>query len=494
MPIANLSGQSVQNGVVQIGKVKTDIVARFNERLVSQAYHDVMIRSRNAELFRVKHQCLLNADIEPRQYCVPAVYPSVSVLQVLGGELIRRCEFSHDGRMLCILFDNGVKSMEWNAEGQVWQLLDDIRAEIDSKGHFLIKPLAIYLTLVDMINQCDRFVASRIDSRDCADTLGRGATCGYLSVVKKLVCAGALPDLVGNLDELTALQRSIRSNYFSMVEYLARQNADVNKLEPSVENITPIQRAAMNGNSKLIQLLIEYGADYEATNVYGESSLCHAIRAHDLDSVNVLLAHNVICDFSTDRQIGVFAPFSVDTGAAPLHMAVHEGSYPILKRLLQHGVDMNIKTTGWGDTALKKAYWGETHGDPIKMTALLLSYGAEINAPAIFSHPEKPLSSVKKHFSAMLVLAMHLYQGDVGQSLIDTLDGRKLKIPARIKNRTINSLLALAAQRIWLSLWCSMGLRMIEWLYVNDKKEIMRRLSITDEKVDYLRFGSLLHE
>ena len=492
MPIAKLSGQSVQNDVVQIGKVKSDIVARFNERQVSQAYHDAMIRRRNAELFRAKHQCLLNADIEPHQYCVPAVCPSASVLQVLGEEPIRRCEFSHDGCMLCILFDNAVKSMEWNAEGQVWRQLDDIRAEIDSKGHLMIKPLAIYLTLVDMINKCDRFVKSLINSRDCADTLGRGATCGYLSVVKKLVSAGALPDLVANLDELTALQRAIRSGYSSMAEYLLRQNADVNKLEPGIESVTLIQRAAMNGNSRLIQMLIEYGADYEATNVYGESPLCHAIRAHDFDSVNLLLSLNVKCDFCTDRLIGVFAPFSVDEGAAPLHMAVHEGSYPILKRLLQHGVDMNIKTKGWGDTALKKAYWGETHGDPVKMTALLLSYGAEINAPAIFSHPEKPLSSVKRHCSAMLVLAMHLYQGDVGQPLIDTLDGRKLKIPARVKSRTMNSLPALAAQSIWLSLWRSMELRMIEWLYVSDKKEIMRELSLTDEKVDYLRFGSLL--
>ncbi|WP_211825775.1 ankyrin repeat domain-containing protein [Kistimonas asteriae] len=393
-----------------------------------------------------------------------------------------------------MLFDNGIKSLEWNVENKVWQLADDIRVNIDdSKGGAEVTLLAIYftLTVTDVMNTRGRHIEELGSYRVCAQALQKASRCGCLPVVRKLVEAGVSPDLVNDSGELTALQLAVVWNQISEAEYLIRHGADVNRLEPGLEGITSVQRAAINGNADIIKLLIRSGADYEAPNVVGESPLCHAIRSHDLDSVDVLLNYNAACNFVTSRQVSEFHPFSVDHGAAPIHIAVHEGICPIIKRLLQHGVNINIKTKGWRYTALKKAFWGETHGDPVKVMALLLSYRAQIDSPDIFSHSEKPRIDAQQSRSVLVVLAMLLYQGNVGRALVNALDGRMFSILAQGDRLNVNSLHALVAQRIWESLWHSMGLRMMEWLYVNDYDEIRRHLGLPDKKIDFLRFGSL---
>ena len=451
----------VQGVTALSGKSKSAIVGRFNQRLVAQAYYDVRMRIHNAELFCARRRCLLEVDTEPHGYCMPPVCPSVQALQVLEDELIRRCEFSDNGRMLCMLFDNGIKSLEWDFDKKVWQLADNIRVNInDGEGLPVVTPLAIYftLTVTDVINARGRRIGKLGNYRVCAQALQKAACCGCLSVIKTLVKAGVSPDLVNDSGELTAFQLAIMSNQISMAHYLIRHGADVNRLEPGLERITPVQRAAMNGQANIIQLLIRCGADYEAANVVGESPLFHAIRSHDLDSVDVLLNGNSACDVVTNRKIGEFPPFSVDYGAAPIHVAVHEGDCSIIKRLLQHGVNINIRTKGWRYTALKKAFWGETHGDPVKVMALLLRYRALINVDDIFFHSEKSLTDDQRRRSVLLLLAARLFQRDVGRALANTLDGRMLSVPAQSSRLNVNSLHALAAQRIWVSLWHSMGL------------------------------------
>jgi ankyrin repeat protein len=120
--------------------------------------------------------------------------------------------------------------------------------------------------------------------------------------------------------------------------------------------------AKLNLGLKVIQLLLEYGADVNYANQKGQSALTLASYGggHEM-IVNELLNHRANPN-QKDQQQG---------GATPLIMVVKAGNLASAKRLVEMGADVNIKDQN-GNSALRYALSRRDHD----MSILLMKAGA----------------------------------------------------------------------------------------------------------------------
>jgi ankyrin repeat protein len=109
---------------------------------------------------------------------------------------------------------------------------------------------------------------------------------------------------------------------------------------------TGLTVAALQGNERMIDTLINLGANIEATTPSCETPLMLAAQSGDLDSVRTLMRNNANC-FATDKD-----------GWSALHHAVHGPDRPYVQDIIQHliviGVDVNCRSCV-DETPLHKA-------------------------------------------------------------------------------------------------------------------------------------------
>ena len=141
---------------------------------------------------------------------------------------------------------------------------------------------------------------------------------GHQSIVDRLVESGAPLDIftaaaLGRADEIEArLQEDPTS---------ARQQ--------SYDGWTPLHLAAFFGHPAAVTLLLERGADLDATsgNAMRNTALHAAVAGGRVEAALTLI----------DAGAGVNAPDG--GGHTPLHIAAEGGYLPIVESLLQHGAD-----------------------------------------------------------------------------------------------------------------------------------------------------------
>ncbi len=142
----------------------------------------------------------------------------------------------------------------------------------------------------------------------------------------------------------------------------------------------------------MLELLIEAGADVNATNSIGETALTYAVNGGRIECVRILLkaganpnqpAHMLGNAASIGDQEMVLllleagadinAPGTM-TGGTPLDEAISGGHNEVAKKLLEAGADPNIQTDrGAKGTALISA----TRKGNAEMVKLLLKAGAD---------------------------------------------------------------------------------------------------------------------
>jgi ankyrin repeat protein len=118
---------------------------------------------------------------------------------------------------------------------------------------------------------------------------------------------------------------------------------------PDAEGLYPIHRAADQGHSEVIRVLLRAGADVNTPHATVQATpLEYAAMNGHLDAVRTLIAAGATVD-SVDNK-----------GLTPLMWAAKKGQGQVVQELLKHGADVNRKTkTGW--TALRYA---EQNGHP----------------------------------------------------------------------------------------------------------------------------------
>jgi|APSaa5957512622_1039677.scaffolds.fasta_scaffold25166_3 uncharacterized protein len=166
-----------------------------------------------------------------------------------------------------------------------------------------------------------------------------------VNINERAPCSGAAP-----------LDAAIFGDHLPLVRYLIQRGADANGV--GYGDNTALMAAANQGNSEVVELLLNEGADPNlASPVTGETPLhastSHAYKEGMLDCVRLLLSVGANPNVKTKADIPTDRYYR-DTrlvGETPLHLAAAYGDEEMIRSLLQAGADPSIRDDR-GDSAL----------------------------------------------------------------------------------------------------------------------------------------------
>ena len=211
---------------------------------------------------------------------------------------------------------------------------------------------------------------------------------GHLSLVKLFVDMGCHPDFGGDL-RCTPLMAAASNDHLEIVQYLLQMGADPNFQASDQQtywgNKTVIYEAATHGNIRVIQCLIEHGAEVHSATPDGTPMypICAAIENEHLETANFLLGHMDLKKFFTDSN----------GQAVLLCIAAACGSESLVLYLLDHGChpDATQEALSYPFQSKQTALMWASKLKQENIVALLLMYDAGRDAgPSSISGLQAP--------------------------------------------------------------------------------------------------------
>ncbi|XP_027667094.2 LOW QUALITY PROTEIN: protein phosphatase 1 regulatory subunit 16A [Falco biarmicus] len=217
--------------------------------------------------------------------------------------------------------------------------------------------------------------------------------------VRQFLQNGISPDLC-NEDGLTALHQCCIDDYGDVVTVLLEAGADVNARDS--ELWTPLHAAATCGHLRLVQLLIQRGADLLAVNSDGNMPYDLCEDEVTLDCIETSMAEQGITQekieearAATERSMVqeirqlVQAGADLDAprghgGATLLHIAVANGYMEAAELLLEHRAGTSARDEDGWEPLHAAACWGQ-----VQLVELLVAHGADLNGKSVLD--ETPL-------------------------------------------------------------------------------------------------------
>jgi ankyrin repeat protein len=206
--------------------------------------------------------------------------------------------------------------------------------------------------------------------------------------------AGPIHDAVknGNIDE---------------VQWQLDAGVDVN--EESSNGLTPLHYAASAGHNDIVELLIERGANVNATDSgKGGTPLDYAHWGDQEEVIETLNAHNAQREHEKGgKGIGQ---------SSLIHDAALDGDIDEVQRQLDAGVDPNLKSSK-GATPLFYA----VYGGHLEIVELLITRGADVNA---VHHNNSVLHQAHSYNDQEIVELLEVHGAEVANKVSGKGDGK----------------------------------------------------------------------
>jgi uncharacterized protein len=132
-------------------------------------------------------------------------------------------------------------------------------------------------------------------------------------------------------DGTTALIWAVHRDDQPLIERLLKAHANIKTANQY--GATPLLEAAAYGDVKVIEELLAAGADPDTANADGETALMFVARTSNVKAADALLSHGAHVD-ATEKVRGQTA----------LHFAAAESQPAMVKELLRHRADPNLRT------------------------------------------------------------------------------------------------------------------------------------------------------
>jgi ankyrin repeat protein len=199
-------------------------------------------------------------------------------------------------------------------------------------------------------------------SKSGATPLYYAALCGFQDLVENLTVNDPEQVNATGGHYVIPLVAALAAGHFQTAKFLFDNGAHPNVR--GIHNMTPLLSAAFNGDLEMVQVLLKYKADINATfgnywTVLHLALKCQHIVPSLSDVVRLLLEHGV----------DVNARMGDSDHPTPLHLAAEHRRVEAVHVLLQHGANVGTKD-GRGKTALQVAL-DKGHDEIVK---LLLDY------------------------------------------------------------------------------------------------------------------------
>jgi ankyrin repeat protein len=215
--------------------------------------------------------------------------------------------------------------------------------------------------------------------------LVRAARDGDIAWVKRLLEKGAD---VGRAHR--AIPLASQNGHLEIVRLLLDHVSDINHHLSNWPARHALAGAAWAGQTAIVELLIEKGAQVDATYGSGLTALMEASARGRLEMVRLLLSKGANVNAQTAY------------GATPLKKAAEYGNAEVVRLLLDKGADLNAKLKD-GSTALM---WAAIAGH-IDVVKLLLDKGADVHAKAEDGSTALMWAAVTGHSDLVTLLKGH---------------------------------------------------------------------------------------
>ena len=222
----------------------------------------------------------------------------------------------------------------------------------------------------------------------------RAAQRNHPDVVAVLLENGADPNLKATNFNRTALYCSIYLGKGSSVKLLLDNGADAKCMS---EGVTPLHVATEKHNHQAASLLLASGADPTCLDKDGNTPGVHAVKAHDLAMVELLLVHGIRADSEADKYGSTLIDMAISKGQLDMVVLLLEsrtvkkpllggllvaassyGHLDIVQHLLNIKVNVNRSSEGWNGPGFTSLMAAAKFGHP-KVVELLVGAGADVN-------------------------------------------------------------------------------------------------------------------
>lgn len=212
-------------------------------------------------------------------------------------------------------------------------------------------------------SKCISFLISKSNQTTLNSALLNSTYEGNLALSKALLANGALLDSRARDNGSTPLERAAYNGHTELVQFLLGIGANVKLSRP--DKTTPLYVACQNGHSEIVKLLLSYKAEPDIFPIdTGCTPLFMAAQHGHVEIVRALLENGAQVNFLRDAD-----------HTSPLFIASQSGFKDIVELLLKHGADPNIVPIDSGCTPLFMASQNSHNG----IMKLLIEHGADVN-------------------------------------------------------------------------------------------------------------------